>query len=116
MARAAKTTKAKQAKGSSAKAGLGAYGMFLSPVVTEKTSLIGADRRRVVFKVQDGATKPEIKRAVESVFGVQVQAVRTCNVLGKVKRTSRSAGRRPGFKKAYVTLKPGQTIDIVEGV
>ena len=92
------------------------YALLRYPVVTEKTSLIGADRRRVCFRVPKAASKDEIHKAVEAVFGVQVEAVRTCNVLGKVKRTMRSIGRRPSFKKAYITLKEGQTIDLVEGV
>ena len=92
------------------------YSLLLSPVITEKTSLLGGDKRRAVFKVNGDATKDQIKLAVERVFGVQVQSIRTCNFIGKVKRTARSTGRRPGYKKAYVTLKEGQSIDIVEGV
>ncbi len=93
------------------------YAALVSPVMTEKTSSLGnGDRKTVVFRVHEDLTKPEIKEAVSKVFGVQVDSVRTINVLGKVKRTSRSEGRRASFKKAYVTLKEGQSIDIVEGV
>lgn len=99
-----------------ASASPGAYRLLRSPIVTEKTSMFSADRRRVAFKVPRIATKADIRHAVETVFGVQVQSVHTSNVLGKVKRTSRSSGRRASYKKAYITLKEGQTIDIVEGV
>ena len=92
------------------------YALFQSPIITEKTSVSGGDRSKIVFRVRRDATKPEIREAVERVFGVEVAAVKTCNVLGKIKRTMRSAGRRPSFKKAYVILKPGHKIDVVEGV
>ena len=106
----------KAAKGGSSSATVRDYQLIESTLVTEKASLIGSEKRGAVFKVNVDATKLEIKRAVERVFGVQVEAVRTCNVMGKAKRTAKSSGRRPNYKKAYVTLKPGQTIDLVEGV
>ena len=90
------------------------YAILISPIVTEKTS--GEDRRTVAFKVATTATKDQIRSAVERVFKVEVQAVRTVNVLGKVKRSMRSVGRRADSKKAYVTLKEGHTINLVEGV
>lgn len=108
--------KAKAAKGATGSASVKDYQVFKNPIVTEKTALIGGDKRHAVFKVDADATKLEIKRAVEHVFGVQVESIRTCNIMGKMVRTARSMGRRANYKKAYVTLKPGQTMDIVEGV
>lgn len=93
-----------------------AYGLIHSPVITEKSSLVGGGGRTVVFRVDRNATKDDIRSAVERVFKVDVEAVRTCNYMGKPKRTTRSLGRRAAFKKAYVTLREGQTIDLVEGV
>lgn len=93
------------------------YSVFLSPVITEKSSTLGGGAGSVIaFKVDPRASKSEIKTAVEKVFKVEVQKVRTTNYLGKVKRTARSIGRRAQFKKAYITLKTGHTIDIVEGL
>ena len=92
------------------------YSVLLSPVITEKTSVIGEGGQNVVFKVDRKASKPEIKQAVESIFDVSVAAVRTCNYIGKRKRVTGSIGSRPRFRKAYVTLEPGHTIDVVEGI
>jgi len=115
---AERVSKTKKETAQESKVGVPAryYSLLLAPVITEKASMLSSDRRRAVFKVAKDATKLDIRQAVERVFGVQVQSVRTCNMLGKLKRSQRSVGRRPGFKKAYVTLKPGQSIDIVEGV
>ena len=110
------TKKSKTVKSGKGVANVGDYSVLLSPVITEKASMLGGEKRNIVFRVRIDASKPEIKEAVEHVFNVQVQSVRTCNTIGKIKRTARSTGRRPGSKKAYVTLKPGHTIDIVEGV
>ncbi|RMG42788.1 MAG: 50S ribosomal protein L23 [Candidatus Dadabacteria bacterium] len=92
------------------------YKVIQRPVITEKSSLAGEDGRTVVFKVARSATKTDIRRAIERAFKVEVVAVRTANYLGKLKRTTRSAGHRAAFKKAYVTLKEGHSIDIVEGL
>lgn len=92
------------------------YSALRSPVITEKSSLVGMAGNRIVFKVDQNATKTDIKEAVERLFNVKVVSVNTVNVLGKVKRTMKSVGRRNNLKKAYVTLKEGQTIDIVEGL
>lgn len=85
-----------------------------SPLITEKGTLINEIANQVLFRVRPEANKIEIKRAVESVFKVKVERVRTINYIGKTKRVGRSAGRRPGWKKAYVTLAEGQTIDFFE--
>lgn len=71
---------------------------------------------QVTFKVAPDATKPQIKQAVESIFGVKVTAVNTLNRPGKVKKFRGVTGRRPGIKKAVVTLAEGQSIDISAGV
>ncbi len=94
------------------------YARILAPVITEKTSVIqGADGGEVVaFYVDRRSDKLQIRRAVECIFKVKVASVRTCNRLGKIKRTTRAVGRTKQYKKAYVTLKPGFTIGIVEGV
>lgn len=80
------------------------------PHVTEKsnTATEQLEGRVVAFKVRSDANKYQIKEAVEKLFNVQVESVRTANFHGKVKRRGRSRGRRPDWKKAYVTLKPGQ--------
>jgi len=80
--------------------------------VSEKASLIADANRQFTFKVAKTATKTQIKRAVEEIFDVQVQSVRVLNVKGKRKGLmSRFPGRRSGWKKAYVGLKPGFDID-----
>lgn len=92
------------------------YSVLLSPIVTEKSSFVGGQGNVLVFRVQRSATKTDIRQAVERIFKVNVEGVRTCNYLGKPKRTARSTGRRTGFKKAYITLREGQTINVVEGL
>lgn len=87
-----------------------------SPIITEKTTTIKESDNVVSFVVDRRANKTEIKNSVEDVFNVKVDAVRTVNVAGKRKRTARSMGKRSNWKKAYVTLKEGESIDIFEGV
>ena len=87
--------------------------VLLRPRVTEKSARVGDRYRQFVFRVATDATKPEIRRAVEKMFNVEVQAVRACNVKGKRKTFKTQSGRRSGWKKAYVTLKPGFDIDFV---
>jgi large subunit ribosomal protein L23 len=86
--------------------------ILLAPHVSEKASL-AADRGEFVFKVAINATKLEIKRAVELMFEVKVESVKTSVVKGKTKRTGQIAGRRSNWKKAYVSLQEGQDIDFV---
>jgi large subunit ribosomal protein L23 len=86
------------------------------PLVTEKTATLRETGATVVFEVAPAATKVEIKRAVEQLFGSRVAAVRTSLVHGKVKRQGRFAGRRADWKKAYVRLKPGEKVpEFMEG-
>lgn len=94
------------------------YSCILSPVITEKTTILqgAAGGSVVVFYVDPRVDKTRIKDAVERVFKVEVASVRTCNRLGKLKRTTRAIGRTKAYKKAYITLKPGYSINTVEGV
>ena len=82
-----------------------------APVISEKSTIAADTSNQFVFKVQKSATKPEIKRAVELMFDVEVDAVKVANVKGKAKRFGRSLGKRSDWKKAYVKLKPGYDID-----
>jgi large subunit ribosomal protein L23 len=92
------------------------YSIIAAPLITEKGTLVNEVANQVVFQVRPDAGKVEIKRAVERLFKVKVVKVRTSNVLGKVRRVGRSLGRRPSWKKAYVTLGEGQRIDFFEQV
>jgi large subunit ribosomal protein L23 len=91
------------------------YQIIRGPVVTEKATAM-SERNQVVFRVDLGATKPEIKAAVEGLFGVKVVAVNTLITKGKVKRFRNREGRRSDVKKAYVRLAAGQTIDLSTGL
>ncbi len=91
------------------------YDIILAPVITEKSQRI-SEQNQVVFRVRQDATKPEIKEAVQTLFGVKVEAVNTLNVKGKVKRFRGTVGRRSDFKKAVVTLGEGQSIDVTTGI
>jgi large subunit ribosomal protein L23 len=86
------------------------------PLITEKTSILREDGRTIVFQVAPGANKVEIKRAVEQLLGSKVAAIRTSISHGKIKRQGRFAGRRPDWKKAYVTLRKGEKMpEFLEG-
>jgi len=90
------------------------YSVIKKPHVTEKTSL-GSDSTNTVSLVVDReANKIEIKQAVETLFKVQVSDVRTVNVAGKMKRFGKTMAKRSNWKKAYVTLQEGQSIDFFE--
>jgi large subunit ribosomal protein L23 len=78
------------------------------PVITEKSTHVKEKFQTVAFKVLRDANKIEIKDAVEKIFKVKVQSVRTATFHGKKRRQGRYSGRRPDWKKAYVTLKPGE--------
>ncbi len=93
------------------------YQVIKAPMITEKGTLVGETARQVVFQVDRRATKQEIKKAVEELFDVKVEAVRTINYLGKVRtRFGRKIGRRADWKKAYVTLAEGEAFDLIEKV
>ena len=91
------------------------YDVILSPHITEKSTLL-SEQNAVVFKVADKATKPEIKAAVEALFGVTVKAVNTLVQKGKVKRWKGKPYKRNDVKKAIVTLAEGQSIDVTTGI
>ena len=87
-------------------------GVLIAPHVSEKAARATESAQQYVFRVRTDASKPEIKAAVELMFEVQVERVQTVNVLGKNRRFGRLEGKRPDWKKAYVSLKEGQTIDL----
>ena len=89
--------------------------VLLAPQISEKATYVADKHNQVIFRVASDATKPEIKAAVELLFKVEVGAVQVANVKGKVKRFKGAVGRRKGWKKAYVSLKPGQELNFVEG-
>ena len=85
------------------------------PVVTEKTSAAYQARGEYVFQVAPDASKPAIRSAIEKLFGVKVTGVWTMNVRGKIRRMGKTSGTRPNWKKAIVTLREGDKIEIFEG-
>ncbi|MEE4360681.1 MAG: 50S ribosomal protein L23 [Pseudomonadales bacterium] len=87
------------------------YKVILGPHVSEKSTLVGDLGNSYTFKVAPDASKPEIRAAIEHLFDVKVEDVRTVNVKGKVKRTQRGMSRRKSWKKAYVRLEQGHEID-----
>ncbi len=89
--------------------------VLLAPHISEKSTLAAETSNTIVFKVATDATKAEIKAAVEKLFEVEVDAVRTLNVKGKNKRHGARTGRRSDWKKAYVTLAEGADIDFMGG-
>jgi len=91
------------------------YKVILAPVVSEKATMAAELANQVVFKVVKDATKEEVRKAVELVFDVKVNAVQVLNVKGKTKRTRFGVGRRNDWKKAYVSLAEGQEIDFAVG-
>ncbi|HEX9143386.1 MAG TPA: 50S ribosomal protein L23 [Candidatus Binatia bacterium] len=86
-----------------------------APLISEKGSLLAENTQQFLFKVRPEANKIEVKRAVESLFKVKVIKVRMARYLGKVRRIGRNMGRRPEWKKAYVTLREGDKIDFFGG-
>jgi large subunit ribosomal protein L23 len=91
------------------------YDVVLAPHITEKSTML-SDHNAVVFKVASGASKPEIKAAVEALFGVTVTGVNTIVQKGKSKRWKGKPYQRSDAKKAIVTLAEGQSIDITSGI
>ncbi len=91
------------------------YDVILGPVITEKATT-ASEFNQVVFRVALEASKPQIRDAVEALFKVGVKAVNTVRVKGKRKRFRGVPGRRPDYKKAIVTLKEGQSIDVTTGL
>jgi len=91
------------------------YEVIRKPVITEKATM-ASEHGAVVFQVDIAANKPQIKEAVEALFGVKVKAVNTVVTKGKVKRFRGRPGVRNDVKKAYVTLEEGNTIDVTSGL
>ncbi len=91
------------------------YDVIVKPIITEKATM-ASEAGAVVFQVTKDATKPQIKEAVEAVFGVKVKAVNTTITKGKTKRFRGQPGVRSDVKKAYVTLEEGNTIDVSSGL
>ena len=86
--------------------------VLVAPIVSEKATMIADKTNAVTFKVLQDATKYEIKAAVELMFKVDVKAVAVLNIKGKTKRFGKSVGRRDNIRKAYVTLKAGQELNL----
>ena len=86
--------------------------VLVAPIVSEKATMIADKTNTVTFKVLQDATKFEIKAAVQLMFKVDVQAVAVLNIKGKTKRFGKSMGRRDNIRKAYVTLKAGQELNL----
>ncbi len=91
------------------------YDVIRKPIITEKATM-ASESGAVVFEVAIDANKPQIKEAVENLFGVKVKAVNTTITKGKVKRFRGALGKRKDVKKAYVTLEEGNTIDVSTGL
>ena len=91
------------------------YDVIVSPSITEKSTLV-SENNQIVFNVAKRASKPEIKAAVEALFGVKVTAVNTLVRKGKVKRFRGTMGRQSDVKKAIVTLADGHSIDVATGL
>jgi len=90
------------------------YDTLESPLITEKGSFLSTNRNQYVFRVNTASNKDEIKVAVEKIFNVTVERVNTMNVVGKMKRVRHRPGRTAAWKKAIVTLKQGQKIDLTK--
>lgn len=91
------------------------YDVIRGPVITEKSTM-ASENNQVTFRVSLDATKPEIKQAVEQLFGVKVRKVSTLVQQGKTKRFRGRLGRRPDYKKAIVTVAEGDSIDLTAGI
>jgi large subunit ribosomal protein L23 len=90
------------------------YDVIKKPLITEKTTAEKDARNIIVFVVHRDANKIEIKESVEKLFKVEVDAVKTATVAGKLKRVGGQVGKRANWKKAYVTLKEGSNVDFFE--
>ena len=88
---------------------------IVSPVITEKATTL-SEFNKMVFKVHKGASKKSIKKSIEKIFKVNVIKINTINLKGKTKLVKGKKSSRPGYKKAIVTLKKGQSIDLATGI
>jgi large subunit ribosomal protein L23 len=92
------------------------YDIIKRPLITEKSSIQKEDANQVTFEVDRRANRVEIRKAIEDIFSVHVTGVRTMQVRGKIKRRGAILGKRRDWKKAIVTLAPGERIDFFDGV
>ncbi|MBN2539793.1 MAG: 50S ribosomal protein L23 [Deltaproteobacteria bacterium] len=92
------------------------YSVIKKPLVTEKSTIARDEENKYFFEVDRKATKIDIRNAVEKIFKVKVVDIHTINVAGKKKRMGRITGRKRNWKKAVITLAPGGTIEVYEGV
>jgi large subunit ribosomal protein L23 len=95
---------------------MSADSVVISPLVTEKGTVVGEKSNQVVFRIRPNASKAQIREVIEDSFKVTVVKIRTANFLGKQRRRGRTLGHRPNWKKAYITLKEGDRIEIFEGL
>jgi large subunit ribosomal protein L23 len=93
----------------------GPHDVIRAPLISEKGSLLAESTQQVLFKVRPDANKIEVRKAIEALFKVKVVKIRMARYLGKIRRVGKSMGRRPQWKKAYVTLKEGDKIDFFGG-
>ena len=91
------------------------HNIIVRPIITEKSTIVRGRDNQYIFEVSIYANKPEIKKAIEKLFNVKVDSVKTANYLGKIKRVRYKPGRRPSYKKAIIKLKEGNTLKIFEG-
>lgn len=89
--------------------------VLISPVISEKSTFVGEKNNQFVFRVAERAHKADIKEAIELLFKVEVEKVSVLRVKGKEKKYGRFSGRRRNWRKAYVSLKPGQELNMVAG-
>ncbi|MEK7279176.1 MAG: 50S ribosomal protein L23 [Nitrospirota bacterium] len=92
------------------------YDILIKPLLTEKMTALKESQNRISFVVDKRANKIEVKKAVEEAFKVKVAAVNVMNLLGKKKRLGKFAGKRPDWKKAIITLKKGEKLELFEGM
>ncbi len=92
------------------------YAVIKRPLITEKSTIVRDEGNQYIFEVDRRANKVEVRKAVETIFKVKVLDVRTMNILGKKKRQGRTVGKKSDWKKAVVTVAPGQAIEVFENV
>lgn len=92
------------------------YAVIKRPLITEKSTIVRDEGNQYIFEVDRRANKIEVRKAVETLFKVKVLEVRTMNMLGKKKRRGRTVGKKSDWKKAVVTVAPGQAIEVFENV
>ena len=105
----------KKAKAPRKAANIAHFNTIISPVITEKSTMAG-EHGKYIFKVAVDSDKSKVKEAVEALFDVEVTKINVINYEGKVKRFRNFSGQRNAFKKAIVTLKPGQSLDLASGL